>query len=96
MKNDEVKKALEEEQKRILEEMSNMKVGSEDHLNAAKSAKTLCEAKEEEQKLKVSWKVIVECLLKLGTGLGLIYLTSTHILEDKPERTADRVVPKLW
>lgn len=93
---DKINNALEEEQFRIREEMSKLNIGSEEYLNAAKSMKTISETKSEEEKTKISWKVVAECLLKLGTGIGLIYLTSTHILDDKVERTSDRVVPKLW
>lgn len=86
--------AISDEELRINAEMSTMNPGSEEYLNAARAMKTLAETKTEEKKSKISVKVIVEGGIKILAGLGLIFLSSSHILDDKIERISDRIVPK--
>ena len=91
---DDPKKLIDLEQKRLMEEIEGLTPGSEEYLNATKALKTLSESKTEETKSKISPKVIVEGGIKLLVGLGLLVISSTHILDDKIERISDRMTPK--
>ena len=94
MATEQVINPIAEEQKRIVEKMEMMNPSTEEYLNAAKSLKTLSETKTEEKKSKIDKKVVIETALKILAGFGLIALSTTHILDDKVERMADRLTPK--
>lgn len=94
MVNPRIEKEISAEESRILGEMRLMDPSTDEYLNAAKSLKTISESKTEEKKGKIDLKVVVENGLKILAGIGLIALSTTHILDDRIERTADRIIPK--